>query len=128
MRAIAFACLFVSVAASVAAGRGKAVTLRNPTRPVWLPKVWWAIGECETGLNVHHSTTDYVGAFGFARSTWAEFRRPTDRHDPHTYPADATTASLWQQWRVAVRVWRRYGFSGWGCYTHGGYLVWMGRA
>ena len=113
----------------VAAGEGLSLPPYHK-RPGWLPKVWWAIGECETGLDTHHSTTDYVGAFGFARGTWAQYRRHQGRRDPdwHLYPEDATRASLWQQWHVALREYRDSGFSGWGCYTHGGYLVWMGRA
>ena len=123
--------LVCALACTVLAGPGEAGTLRNPTRPVWLPAIAWAVAECETGLDIHHSTAGYVSAFGFARSVWEWFRHPDGRQDPdrHTYPTDATRASLWQQWRVAARKVRHFhGWSGWGCFDNGGYLVWMPRA
>lgn len=119
------------VLATCFSGGAVGAVKRNPTRPVWLPPIAWSIAECETGLNVRHSTSGYVSAFGFARSVWEWFRHPDGHRDPdqHTYPADATRASLWQQWRVAARKVRHFhGWSGWGCYDHGGYLVWLPRA
>lgn len=104
-------------------------------RPTWMPKIAWSVGECETGLDVHHYSSGqngtYVSAFGFRANVWEWFRHPDGRADPDrlTYPADATRASLWQQWRVTARKVRHFnGWSGWGCYDHGGYLTWMGRA
>ena len=80
---------------------------------VWLPGLWRAIGECETGLDWKHSTRDYVGAFGFYRGTWSAYRG--------SFPADATRATPWQQYQVALRVARSVGLRAWGCFTHGGY-------
>lgn len=126
MRALAIAsCIAVLMVLAAPAARA------SSSRPAWLPKIAWAVGECETGLDPHHSTTGYVSAWGFARSVWQWFRRPDGASDPdqHTYPADATRASLWQQWRVTARKVRHFhGWSGWGCYDNGGYLVWMARA
>jgi hypothetical protein len=80
----------------------------------WLPNVWRAIGECETQLNWRHDSGTYQGAFGFYRGSWDAFKLAG-------YPDEAYQASPWQQYQVALAIYNRYGFSGWGCYTHGGY-------
>jgi hypothetical protein len=82
----------------------------------WLPPVWQRIGACETGYgkrpgNWHWNSGTYQGAFGFHRSSWDAFRLPG-------YPTEAYNATPWQQYRVALAIHRRYGFTGWGCYTH----------
>lgn len=87
-------------------------------RPRWLPRIWWSIGMCETGLDWHFANSSYVTAFGIYRPAWASFR---SSHEP-AVPEQATPQ---QQLAVARAIWRRYGFSGWGCYTHGGYLYWL---
>ena len=92
-----------------------------PPRPSWLPPTWWAIGMCETQLNWRHNSGTYQGAFGFYRGSWDSFA-------PAGYPSEAYNATPWQQYQVALRIWRRYGFSGWGCVTHGGYRYWLGRS
>ncbi len=74
----------------------------------WLPDKWRRIGVCETGLNWQHYNSSYEGAFGFATSSWDAFK-------PAGYPDHASQASPWQQYQVALAIWRRYGFSGWGC-------------
>lgn len=74
----------------------------------WLPDKWQRIGQCETGLNWRHHNSSYQGAFGFATSSWDAFKLPG-------YPADADQASPWQQYQVALAIYRRYGLSGWGC-------------
>ncbi len=74
----------------------------------WLPDKWRRIGVCETGLNWQHYNSSYEGAFGFATSSWDQFK-------PAGYPDHASQASPWQQYQVALAIWRRYGFSGWGC-------------
>lgn len=84
----------------------------------WLPPVWRAIGMCETQLNWQHNSGTYQGAFGFATGSWDAFRPPG-------YPSEAYLASPWQQYQVALRIYARYGFSGWGCWTHGGYRYHM---
>lgn len=81
---------------------------RQPTRPPWLPAVWWRIALCETGGNWRHATRDYVSAFGIHRGSWAAFR-------PAWVPARAEAATPRQQYAVALAIWRRYSFSGWGC-------------
>jgi hypothetical protein len=79
-----------------------------------------AVAMCETQLNWRHSSTGYGGAYGFARSSWDAFK-------PAGYPAEPEQATPWQQTVVARRIHDRYGWSGWGCVTHGGYRVWLGR-
>lgn len=74
----------------------------------WLPDKWRRIGVCETGLNWHHYNSSYEGAFGFATSSWDAFK-------PAGYPDHASQATPWQQYQVALNIYNRYGFSGWGC-------------
>lgn len=74
----------------------------------FLPDKWRRIAVCETGLNWQHYNSSYEGAFGFATSSWDAFK-------PAGYPDHASQASPWQQYQVALAIWRRYGFSGWGC-------------
>jgi hypothetical protein len=74
----------------------------------WLPDKWRRIGICETQLNWQHYNSSYEGAFGFATSSWRQFKNPG-------YPDHANQASPWQQYQVALNIYRRYGFSGWGC-------------
>lgn len=90
-------------------------------RPPWLPKIWWAIGMCETGLDYRHNSGAYQGAYGFYRGSWDAFK-------PAGYPAEAYQATPRQQLTVARRIYARYGLTGWGCYTHGGYRYWIGKA
>jgi hypothetical protein len=92
-----------------------------PARPAWLPKVWWAIGMCETRLDWRHNSGTYEGAFGFYKGSWDRFRPPA-------FPDAAYDATPRQQFIVAKRIWARYGFTGWGCYTNGGYRYWLGLA
>ncbi len=74
----------------------------------WLPDKWRRIAICETGLNWQHYNSSYEGAFGFATSSWDAFK-------PAGYPDHANQASPWQQYQVALRIYARFGFSGWGC-------------
>jgi hypothetical protein len=85
----------------------------------WLPAKWARIGACETGYgrrpgNWRHANSSYEGAFGFAKSSWDAFKY---RADPMAgpYPADAWQATPRQQYEVALAIYRRFGFSGWGC-------------
>lgn len=95
--------------------------LAYPARPRWMSPMEWAVSMCETGMNWRHSTRDYGGAYGFARSSWIAFA-------PAGYPSRPELASPWQQTLVARRIRARYGWTGWGCVTHGGYRYWIGRA
>ena len=74
----------------------------------WLPDKWRRIAICETGLNWQHQNSSYEGAFGFATSSWDNFK-------PAGYPDHASQATPWQQYQVALAIYNRYGFSGWGC-------------
>jgi hypothetical protein len=91
-------------------------------RPIWMPKIWFAIASCEQpygkGAQWDAYSAGYEGAFGFAHSSWDAFKLPG-------YPDSANLASTWQQYQVALAIYRRYGFSGWGCYTGGGYKYHM---
>jgi hypothetical protein len=86
---------------------------------IWLPDKWQRIGACETGYgrrpgNWRHSNSSYEGAFGFAKSSWDGFKGAADpKAGP--YPADAWQATPRQQYEVALAIYRRFGFSGWGC-------------
>ncbi len=74
----------------------------------WLPPHWQKVAQCETQTNWHHSNSSYQGAFGFAISSWDAFKLPG-------YPDEAWQATPWQQYQVALRIYSRYGMSGWGC-------------
>ncbi len=74
----------------------------------WLPDKWQRIAQCETQMNWQHYNSSYEGAFGFATSSWDNFK-------PAGYPDHANQASPWQQYQVALRIYARYGLSGWGC-------------
>ncbi len=74
----------------------------------WLPDKWRRIGVCETGLNWQHQNSSYEGAFGFAQQSWDSFK-------PSGYPDHASQATPWQQYQVALAIYNRYGYSGWGC-------------
>ena len=74
----------------------------------WLPAKWKRIIQCETGSRHAWNSGSYQGAYGFAVSSWDAFRPPG-------YPSEAYLATPREQWNVALAIWRRYGFSGWGC-------------
>jgi len=79
----------------------------------WLPDKWQRIGACETGYgqrpgNWRHNSGAFQGAFGFRYTSWDDFRLPG-------YPTEAYLATPWQQYQVALAIYHRYGFSGWGC-------------
>lgn len=79
---------------------------------VWMPPVWQRLAQCESGHNPpdwRHDSGTYVGAFGFHIGSWLRFR-----YDG--YPARASQATPFQQYRVALRIHALYGFSGWGCW------------
>jgi hypothetical protein len=81
---------------------------------VWLPDKWQRIGACETGYGRRPGRWDwnsgtYQGAFGFAVSSWDQFKPVS------WWPNEAYLASPWQQYQVALAIYRRYGLSGWGC-------------
>lgn len=85
----------------------------------WLPDKWQRIGACETGYGRRPgqwtwNSGTYQGAFGFHRGSWDAFHPHADpKAGP--YPAEAYLATPRQQYEVALAIWRRYGFSGWGC-------------
>lgn len=72
----------------------------------WLPRLWYAIGMCETGLDWHFDSGTYVSAFGIIRSA---------------FPGWNGNNSPREQYRVALGIAGRYGLNAWGCYSHGGY-------
>ena len=81
---------------------------------VWLPDKWQRIGACETGYGKrpgrwNWNSGTYQGAFGFYHGSWDQFK-------PYPWwPREAYLASPWQQYRTALAIHARYGFSGWGC-------------
>lgn len=87
---------------------------------VWMPAVWQRIAWCESGIrppadpNWRHDSGTYTGAFGFHIGSWQQFRYAG-------YPARGSLATPWQQYRVALRIHARFGFTGWGCYD----LAWV---
>ena len=80
----------------------------------WLPRLWYAIGMCETQLNWAHNSGTYQGAFGFWYGTW-------DSYKPRGAPSEAYNATPRQQYQAALNVAARVGLGAWGCYSHGGY-------
>lgn len=79
-----------------------------------MPPVLRRIGQCETGMNWHHSTRDYATAFGLYRGTYATYRlRVTPRP-----PADPAEATPREQVAVALAVARDVGWTAWGCYRY----------
>ncbi len=99
----------------------KAKVYANGTgRPKWMDPLYFAIAACEqphgnNGVKWDAYSSGYEGGFGFAHGSWDDFKYPG-------YPDSAIKASTWQQYRVAKRIHAHYGnFSGWGCYTGGGY-------
>jgi hypothetical protein len=87
--------------------------------PSWLPDKWQRVGACETGYGKRPGRWDwnsgtYQGAFGFYHGSWDAF---VPHADPKAgpYPSGAYLATPRQQYEVALAIWRRFGFSGWGC-------------
>jgi hypothetical protein len=85
----------------------------------WLPSKWQRIGACETGYgerpgNWTHNSGTYQGAFGFRYTSWDDFV-PRAARAAGPYPSEAHFATPRQQYEVALAIYRRYGFSGWGC-------------
>lgn len=81
---------------------------------VWMPPMWVRLAECESGHRPpdwRHDGGIYEGAFGFYTGTW-------DRFKYAGYPDHAYDASPWMQYRVALRLFRRFGYSPWGCFRH----------
>ena len=74
----------------------------------FLPWKWREIVMCETHMNWAHNSGTYQGAFGFHHDSW-------DRFNTFGYPSEAYLATPEQQYRVALAIYARYGYSGWGC-------------
>jgi hypothetical protein len=85
----------------------------------WLPDKWQRVGACETGYGKRPGRWDwnsgtYQGAFGFYHGSWDTFvSSAATKAGP--YPSEAYLATPRQQYEVALAIYRRYGFSGWGC-------------
>ena len=85
----------------------------------WLPDKWQRIGACETGYGRRPgqwtwNSGTYQGAFGFYHGSWDAFVSSADpKAGP--YPSEAYLATPRQQYEVALAIYRRFGFSGWGC-------------
>jgi len=77
----------------------------------FLPPIWKHIAICEPGknpINWKHDSGTYQGAFGFHYESWDDFNR-------FGYPSEAYLATPEQQYRVALAIHDKYGFTGWGC-------------
>ena len=84
----------VAVLASLVAPVGRVSASDGWNHP--LPKYWYErLAQCETQNNTRHRTPSYVGAFGFARSTWDLFA--------DTPNSQAHTLTFAQQARVLDR-------------------------
>jgi hypothetical protein len=78
----------------------------------WLPDKHRRVAVCETGHNPpnwRHDSGTYQGGYGFWYGTWDSFK------PVKWWPDNAADATPWQQYRTALRVIARYGWSGWGC-------------
>jgi hypothetical protein len=73
---------------------------------------WDAIARCETGGNWSMHGSSYSGGLGFANTTWNGF-------GGREFAGNAGDATREQQITVALRVYARYGLSGWGCRRFG---------
>lgn len=89
-------------------------TCRQWNWKAFLSPVERAVLLCETDMNWQHNSGTYQGAPGFYHGSWDAFK-------PAGYPAEAYQATPWEQTVVMRRIRDRFGWSGWGCYTHGGY-------
>ncbi len=77
----------------------------------FLPSVWYNIATCESGRNPpnwQHNSGTYQGTFGFHHQSW-------DGFNTFGYPSEAYLATPEQQYRVALAIHAKYGFTGWGC-------------
>jgi hypothetical protein len=76
---------------------------------VWLPAKHARVIQCETHTTWTWNSGTYQGAYGFAVSSWDQFKPVA------WWPKEAYEASPWQQYQTALAIYRRYGWSGWGC-------------
>lgn len=88
---------------------------------LWLPDKWQRVGACETGYGRR------PGSFSWDSGRYVSFAgiyRPAfDQHAHYIGQLgwDETKRRLGrlptprEQYNVALEIWRRYGFSGWGC-------------
>lgn len=93
----------------------------NPVKTPWqwrwkvfTPPMFQRLARCESGAwppNWRHDSGTYEGAYGFWYGTWDQYKLPG-------YPSSAAAANPFQQWQVARRLFRLYGYSPWGCYQH----------
>lgn len=88
-------------------------------RPPWMPKIWFAIAACEQpygkyGVEWSAYSNGYEGGFGFAHSSWRGYK-PKHAH------SIAGKASTWEQYQAALNIYREFRFTGWGCWSGGGY-------
>lgn len=77
----------------------------------FLPYHWFHIATCESGSNPpnwRHNSGTYQGAFGFHHQSW-------DGFNYYGFPSEAYLATPEQQYKVALAIHAKYGFSGWGC-------------
>lgn len=90
----------------------------------WLPDKWRRVGRCETGGTPGASAAGnwawdsgtYVSAFGIIRSGYADFARELGlRSWDDTRRELGRLPTPREQWLVADRLQRRYGFGAWGC-------------
>lgn len=86
-----------------------------------MPAVWQRVAHCEGGTrppqtpNWKHNSGTYQGAFGFYYGSW-------DRFNTFGFPREAYLATPWQQYKVALAIHARYGFTGWGCYMNNSWV------
>jgi hypothetical protein len=83
---------------------------------LWLPRVWYNLGSCETGYggepNWNHRNDDFVSAFGISR---AEYDADAAYYNAPPWN-DVKPPSPWHQYQAARGHYARWGgFSGWGC-------------
>jgi Tfp pilus assembly protein PilV len=77
----------------------------------WLPAKWYRIARCETGVRWDWDSGTYVSAFGIYRPAYAQFAGYIGQR---SWDAPGVRTPR-EQFGVALAIWRRYGFSGWGC-------------
>jgi hypothetical protein len=102
------ACLSIEAAARIPAHKQK----WQYRYQVWLPAKWYRIARCETGVNWHHSNSQYISAFGISRQAYDEDARAMNAPPWN----DARHPTPWNQYRAALGHYKLHGgFAGWGC-------------
>ncbi len=93
------------------------------SRPLWMSKMAWAIGVCETGKGTSHPDFNHDGGAWEGFTGWFVGTWNTDKPKHKGYPYHPYDATPRQQNRVMAISMRKHRY--FGCYYNGGYKSWM---